>query len=452
MYYPIKFLLLQKSELIYEVLIRGDVPAENVLELRRQITKLTAKYPSEDIFESCLDFNEDANGIMETLQKIKTNVDNLTSDCQRSLFDRTQTLVNHLHFRIQRIVNPESADQVKTLTYIKKTYNSFSSQMSALASKLNTTTPQNTTESSSINKPDTNNDVVTKISVSCDRGLSSDLTKLKYDGSSCVRSFIQRLEEFRLSREISDSKMLNILTDIFTGNALHWYRTVRERVATWNDLLSLLKQDFDIIDYDYRMLSEIRHRTQGTTENITIYLAIMNGMFSRLSSPLTEQDKLEIVLHNIRPCYANILATCPSIENLNQLQSICRNYESIKLRCENFKEPPALGPCTLAPEFAYHSSRASTRSKNEFSFNSSAPSSSYSNNQANNFYKQQTSNKTFTIAAHSKPKYCYRCKAQTHAMKDCNAERTVFCFKCGLPDYRTPECPKCNPKQSETKN
>lgn len=55
-------------------------------------------------------------------------------------------------------------------------------------------------------------------------------------------------------------------------------------------------------------MSEIRSRTQGDTENITFYLAIMDGMFLRLSKKLSDEEKLEILLHNVRPHYATILA------------------------------------------------------------------------------------------------------------------------------------------------
>lgn len=103
MSYPIKFLLLQKSELIYEVIIRGESPADNVSELRRQVTKLTQKYPSEEILESCLDFADDHTGIIEVLAKIKCNIETLKTDPQKSLIDRTANLFNHLHHRLQRV-------------------------------------------------------------------------------------------------------------------------------------------------------------------------------------------------------------------------------------------------------------------------------------------------------------------------------------------------------------
>ncbi|KAL0859987.1 hypothetical protein ABMA27_010302 [Loxostege sticticalis] len=192
------------------------------------------------------------------------------------------------------------------------------------------------------------------ISVTCDRGGSADLGKLKYDGKTCVRAFIQRATEFCEARNISDSKALSYATEIFTGDALHWFRNVKNRVSSWSELITLLQNDFTRSDYDYRLIDEIRSRTQGESENITVYLSIMSGLFSRLSKPKSEDEKLEVILHNIRPCYASTLASAGNIQTLDSLQTICRNYENIQARLANFHEPSGPTADTLAPEFAYY--------------------------------------------------------------------------------------------------
>lgn len=79
----------------------------------------------------------------------------------------------------------------------------------------------------------------------------------------------------------------------------------------------------------------------------------MSGLFSRLSKTLTDNDKLEILLHNIRPVYANILASSPTIKTIEDLRTSCRNYEEVQARLAHFHEPPKVTTDTLAPEFAY---------------------------------------------------------------------------------------------------
>ncbi|CAK1595930.1 unnamed protein product [Parnassius mnemosyne] len=183
------------------------------------------------------------------------------------------------------------------------------------------------------------------------------------------------------------------------------------------------------------MTTEIRYRTQGESENIIIYMAVMQAMISRLSTPMSEKDQLEILLHNIRPCYTNVLANCTNVDSINRLKSICRNYEQVKARSDNFKEPIiAISSKTLAPEFAYQ-----TANKNLPKNYSSDR--SYANRLFANINK---------IFAMEKSKFCYRCRVDTHNMKECSAERVIFCFKCGIKDVRSTECPECNKTKIET--
>lgn len=41
-------------------------------------------------------------------------------------------------------------------------------------------------------------------------------------------------------------------------------------------------------DYNDKLIDEIKKRTQGPTETMGIYLAIMKNMFNRLTVPVTE--------------------------------------------------------------------------------------------------------------------------------------------------------------------
>ncbi|KAI5638605.1 retrotransposon gag protein domain-containing protein [Phthorimaea operculella] len=397
MEYPVKFLSLQKTELEYEVLIRGSEPGSTVIELRKQIVDLGPKFPSEDITDSPLEIEEDLKGISDVLTKIKLLLDApLEKD---SLFTRYNAAV-------------EAPVEDKIITPIANINLDQHSSMRPL-----------------------------NINVSCERAIAGELTKIKFDGKSCVRSFIQRITEFRKARDISSSKLLSYATEIFTGDALHWFRGLdgQDDSSDWDALLTRLKKDFDQTDYDYRLLSEIRARTQGENENITIYLSIMSGLFSRLSSELSNEDKLEILLHNIKPCYASTLASATTIPDIDTLRSLCRNYENIHARLANYKEPPRPSSETLAPEYAYngHSSNRSHNSNQNYK-----PSSNVGNNyDRNRSYPNYRANvnklnpNNYVHALHTsnaKPKFCPRCRDNTHHLRQCTADRSkIICFVCG---------------------
>lgn len=295
------------------------------------------------------------------------------------------------------------------------------------------------------------------ITVCCEGNSANAFSKLKFDGKSCVRAFIQRIDEFCKAKNDSYGKILTNATEIFTGEAIHWFRSVRDSVSTWDELVILLKRDFDQSDYDYRLLSEIRSRTQGESENIVIYLSIMSGLFSRLSNKLSEADQLEIILHNIRPCYANILCSVSELKTIEELKSVCRNYESVQARLSQFKEPPRLTPHTLAPEFAYS---GSSQHKQNLNYNNKFNSHSYGNNpstQNNNYnnnkastYNNNRTNNTSNNYVHTidsfnrKTRYCPRCRTDAHNLRQCTASKDeIFCFVCGRKGVKTPDCPDC---------
>lgn len=450
MAFTVKFLSLQKTELEYEVQIRGTTPAATVQDLRKQIAKLGPQYPSEDILESPFSVAEDLKGISDVLTKVRSLLD---SQLDRNAMMRAQNYLHHLYHRLNRLAVDDSTQHAREacVTEFQSLFNLFNSlKETNIEDNLIAPIASSNPEQLSAGGTPFN------INVSCDRSVAGELTKIRYDGKSCVRSFIQRITEFSKARNVSSSKLLSFATEIFTGDALHWFRGLQDQLSDWDQLVAHLKRDFDQADYDYRLLSEIRARTQGESENITIYLSIMTGLFSRLSEPLSNKDKLEILLHNIRPCYASTLASATEIPDIDTLRSLCRNYECIQARLSGFREPPKRTSDTIAPEFAYsgHSSQKSYNSyqnSNQNSYNNhNYKNKNYSNHNKNNSNKYEqkpaNSNKYVHAMQTSGPKtlYCPRCRNNTHNLRQCKANKDkIFCFVCGHEGVKTPQCPTC---------
>lgn len=437
----IKFLSLQKSELSYEVAIRGTKPADTVQDLRRQIVALSLSMPSLDILESGLDVSDDIKGVRDSLMKVQSNLIMLRSKFDPNVFDRTDNLLLHIDYRLRRIT-PDCEDT-------EEAFRVCTNSMHELRRELQMLNPKRYGDSAEIDTGPATSGAVqsaqtpSSIRVTCDRGASSDLSKLKFNGKTCVRAFIQRVNEFISARNIESSKILSYATEIFEGDALHWYRAIRDSIGTWNELSVHLRNDFSQHDYDYRLLNEIRSRTQGASESITIYLSIMQGMFSRLTKVVSDEDKLEILLHNIRPCYASVLAMATESITIDSLRTMCRNYEAVQARLSHFSEPPKATADTLAPEFSYRGS-SNTNTNKQPNQGSSGRSSD----------KHQVSALSTQPKPKPKPKskpMCLRCRDTSHILKDCRADRTLVCFKCGLKGYTSRNCPKCNKESKDPK-
>jgi hypothetical protein len=453
MSYKIKYLSLQKAELEYEVGVRGGSVGENVQDLRKQIVKLAPEHPPEDVLESHLEASVDLAQVKDTLSKTNEYINNLKSRYDKNVYSRTETILHHVYYRLIRINRADADDSI----YIENSQ-VFRQQFQELK-RLKVEAPSTSSNSEPL---------ADLITVNCEKRLASDVVgKLKYSGKSCVRSFIQRAEELVVSRGMSKDKLLTFAYEIFTDDALHWFRCIKDRVETWDDLVKLLRQDFSQADYDYRLLAEIRMRTQGEQENISIYISIMHGMFSRLNKPLSEEDMLEIILHNIRPTYASVLASSPNIISINSLRDLCRSYENIQARMTQFREPPKVTSETVAREFAYTRPSTSTSFARNYTTNGYNSSNqrhdfgdksrnyrSYANNGNTNYVNKRYSDQprnmgVNALVAHSntntKKLYCPRCRVDTHSLSQCQKPHFAICFKCGKEGVRYPDCLECNP-------
>lgn len=434
MSFPIKYLSLQKPELEYEVAVRGETPGSTVAELRKQITKLVQLFPAEDIASSHLEPADDLQSVSELLNKVNSTLE--SGACDKGTLTRTENILHHIYHRLNRI-DPSDAKEkhVACSSLYRDCYESYLKILDKSIDPLKVE-PSNSATAISSNQAPIN------VAVTCDKSITAELGKLKFDGKSCVRSFIQRVSEFSEARSIPDTKLISFATEIFTDDALHWFRSIRDQVSSWDDLVILLKQDFDKPDYDYRLLSEIRARTQGKTENITIYLSILSGMFSRLSKPLSREDMLEIVLHNIRPCYASTLASATDIRDIDQVRILCRNYETVQSRLAHFREPLASTSDTLAPEFAYK------HPKSESTCDYKTNTNIKQNINTNDKYLHSIVKSTSQID--KRMPYCPRCRNNSHNLRQCtNTE--IMCFKCGHKGVKKPDCPNCSNTQN-TKN
>ncbi|XP_061706899.1 uncharacterized protein LOC133517587 [Cydia pomonella] len=442
----IKFMSLQKTELAYEVEIRGETPADNVLDLRKQITKLVRLYPSEDILLSPFDPTIDTAAVEESLSKIAKNIKSLNDNFDKNLLARTRNTMNHIFHRLNRIDCSLQPDALSACNECFKLYQTYKSALK----KFDTVVSGSGSD-----------DVPGHITVNCERGLTSELSKLKFNGKTCVRSFIRSASDFIKARSLSSGKVLSYATEIFTDDALHWFRSIRDNVDSWEDLCVRLKEAFSTPNYDYRFRDEIRARTQGPRENITVYLSIMSGMFSQLDKPLPEEEKLQILLHNIRPCYANVLTSCPEIKNVGELQTVCKNYENVQSRMAQYREPPKATSETLAPDFAYSHASTSTNTTNKpflqrqtyqknYEFKPRFATYANKQNTAGNIPVDAVAAATPVYAVNVRTKFCPRCRVDTHSLRNCTAERVIVCFRCGHPGVKFHDCPDCQKHLSST--
>ncbi|KAJ8979039.1 hypothetical protein NQ317_005143 [Molorchus minor] len=167
-----------------------------------------------------------------------------------------------------------------------------------------------------------------------------------------LNAFLQRVEELRVARHVSRDELFDTAVDLFKGKALIWYRAVRKEVNHWDDLVKLLREEFQPCDYNEKLFEEIKRRTQGSDESIGIYLSIMSAMFSRLTCPVGEDVQLKIIMRNISPFYQTQLGLV-DITSITQLRTLGRKLEARREAVEAFSLPSRRSTNALEPDLAY---------------------------------------------------------------------------------------------------
>uniref|UniRef100_A0A1Y1JUV7 CCHC-type domain-containing protein n=1 Tax=Photinus pyralis TaxID=7054 RepID=A0A1Y1JUV7_PHOPY len=226
-----------------------------------------------------------------------------------------------------------------------------------------------------------------------------------------VNSFLQRVNELRIARHISTEQLFDSAVDLFKGDGLVWFRAIRTRVSTWEELVNKLRYDFLPTNFDDELWEEIKRRKQGQDEKPSIYIASMLNMFDRLVERPSENCQLKYILRNLQPYYATQLSLV-DINSLEQLHKCCKRLEETRLQNSRYRNPSAGPSFKLEPDLMYKPALKKTQV---------------------NTLGTQSSKKQITI--NSKPNTakpttsCYNCGNKGHTFHTCLEERKVFLLR-----------------------
>lgn len=249
--------------------------------------------------------------------------------------------------------------------------------------------------------------------------------KLTYSGDNkelSLNGFLERVAELMRARNVTKEQVFDSALDLFSGRALVWYRAVRKSLSGWDELVIALREEFQHPDYDEHLFDEIRRRTQGPNESISIYISIMSNLFSRLSIKIPECNQLRIIMKNLTPFYQGQLGLV-DIKSLEDLRSMGRRLELRKSYVDAYVPPPRRMQ-SLEPDLACMSnSTASCGRLDEVESSQSRPEVVASGNAA--------------------VRKCWNCGGTDHLANRCLRALRRHCFGCGRPGVIRSECLNC---------
>lgn len=237
-------------------------------------------------------------------------------------------------------------------------------------------------------------------------------------GGQSLNSFLERILELAEARGVSKTQLFHSVLDLLSGRALIWYRANKSRLSSWADLVCEMRKEFLPSDYDDKLTDEIKRRTQGKDETIGTYIAVMQSLFSRLTTQMTEEQKLKILKKNVTPFYQTQLGLT-EVKDIAGLVEVGKKLEAIRNSVESFIPPPSKkNTSLLEPDLAYVSSQMPV-----------IASVSRDSSNTDQSARQKSSLK------------CNKCGRVGHIARFCR--RDIKCYGCGCPGITRPNCEKC---------
>lgn len=420
---------LATDELLHELKIRGVVmsanePAEDMRAVLRPLVRM--ENAQQSIVYPVIQLDADAE--LQTLDvKIKglELVVAATDTEDTDALERVRSRCFHVLRRINKLpVSTLSQDQlavrstllVKVLSQIDQV-DAFCGSSVTSAVQAGPAAPSTVGHNSLFHS--------TQISQSSSRSFPVAKWQLKFDGDPrgmSVHSFLERAEELRLARGLSERQIYDAAIDLFDGRALLWYRSNRARFNDWQTLKNLLVKHYEPPDYRPRLFEDIISRTQDPRENFVDYLSAMQSMFRRHGA-ISDQMQLDIISRNLSPFYTMQL---PAVRSLLELENECLKLEQKKHRADHYKPPTRKRANYVEPDLAcvYVNSPTPSISDPVESPNSVTPVVS-------------------AVAARNIVR-CFNCDQLGHLFRACAAPKRVFCYRCGELGATSRNCSRCN--------
>lgn len=427
------------DELNYELRIRGIVTTRDIAQKRKILARALEKDRSRnlELSDPEFDYNTERDAINSTLDSIGTLIGDFEGPPTDSSFKRIKSRLTHITERVKRMPIPLDMKE-EAATFKNESYASCLELEAKLYERITSDNASVNLETSMV-QPQVQ--LVPTPSTSSPKSVPVYKWNVKFDGelrSGGVNAFLERVDELAYARGVSKADLFLSSVDLFSGKALIWYRSVKNSVRDWDSLVALLKQQFLPSDYDDQLWDEIKARTQGRNESVTIFIAVMEALFGRLARPPCEFTRVKFIKQNLLPQYISHLALS-DIDTVAELSKFCRKLEEAASMKNRQRLPQTrLLTNTLEPELAYLDSESlpSTSSGN---FNKKYPRRSYFHNSRKERY---TSGHQISEVSsnNSKSVVCWNCRQPNHTYTNCRQKRSVFCYKCGKPNVTAATC------------
>lgn len=398
---------LVKEELEYEIKIRGILPTGNVKELTRTLRDLLTLENEGHSFSMKVEF--DAESEIKICQEKLIDLESLIkAPLSEAIIRKLKSKLGHLVGRCERITSNDKeiieikakllTDIFKYVSLFRKLCEEHKGSSEPLdiqfQQSLITSTPNRSSSNATENQSATGLPVLMN-NLSLNKRVNFSSWGLTFSGDSDtmgLNAFLERIEELCEAHNVSHDDLFRGAIEIFEGKALIFYRALKGKVNDWKTLCEHFREEFLPRDYTERLWEQIKSRTQGEKESITIYVAYMTNLFNRCSASINEAMKLKILRKNILPFYQTQLGLV-DISTVDELIKLCKRIEDSRVNVLNFV-PPTVDKHSVEPDLLYKANAIEKQSRKrldsleaekQVSFNLQPSNKQISNNKSRNY-------------------------------------------------------------------
>lgn len=254
--------------------------------------------------------------------------------------------------------------------------------------------------------------------------------KFRGDGMGLsFNDFISQVEMKACGQNMDPNEILFEFYDLLDGPAQTWYRAFFRRFQNWGALKDGMRRQFLPPDYNFRLRRQIEDRMQGPNENFGMFRANMEMLFADLFTPMSDRDKLDILIRNMDEFYLDKVSD-RAIRTVDELEDFCKHLELTKNIILSRKSKVAI---QVEPAFTVN-----PNSQNRRFGQFGRVSEIYETDELNHDRSHEVE---MVNNRQGRPQKCWNCHTPGHSFNDCRSPRTrMFCFRCGKDNVTTKTC------------
>lgn len=242
-------------------------------------------------------------------------------------------------------------------------------------------------------------------------------------------AFLRNVDILCRSYGIEKNELIRHAHLLFGGDASVWYTTYVDKFEDWEALVYYLTLRYDNPNRDRFIKEEMRNRKQKPTELFSAFLTDIESLAQRLIHKISEREKFEIVIDNMKMSYKRRLAL-HELNSIEELANMCYRFDALENSLYTARNKP----------YEVHNL------DEEYDQDSDAEELNVIQKYRSGKLQASSENKTRNEKAETPTEtLCWNCRDYGHFWKDCSNQKSIFCHVCGMVGKTTSTCPKNHP-------